>query len=181
MSVYSHSNELVEINAAAASSPHRRELLAGLLAVALAALAGWPPSGTLAAALPLERKRFLELSAKLCAMPLENGSLADIIQNALIDQHAAGEFRQLAKLLDAAAPEDVGHLAARSGVRQLAKSIISIWYSGQFGTGEEARVLAYEEALAWPATGYAKAPGSCGVFGDWTAKPDDALSGGHRP
>jgi Membrane bound FAD containing D-sorbitol dehydrogenase len=55
--------------------------------------------------------------------------------------------------------QDVDRLVASSGLHRLAESIVSVWYSGLFGTGEKARVLAYEEALAWRATGYAKAPG----------------------
>ena len=66
---------------AAAGVPHRRELLQSLLAAALANAAGWP-NDPVAASMPLERDRFVELSAKLCAMSIEDGSLADAIQTA---------------------------------------------------------------------------------------------------
>ena len=68
---------------------------------------------------------------------------------------------------------DVDRLVASSGLDELVKSIVSVWYSGLLGTGERTRVLAYEDALAWRATGYAKAPGTCGEFGDWITRPSE--------
>jgi hypothetical protein len=158
----------------AASGPHRRELLQRLLAAALATATGWH-NDAIAAALPLDRDRFVELSEKLCAMSIDDGSLADAIQNALVGQYHADDFNRIAALLHTAAPRDVERLVASSGLHELAKSIVSVWYSGLLGTGERARVLAYEEALAWRATGYAKAPGMCGEFGDWITKPSSTL------
>jgi len=163
----------------AAGSPHRRELLQSLLAAALATMPNWH-NDLLAATLPLERDRFVELSEKLCAMSIRDRSLADAIQNALIDHYAESDFRHIAELLHSATSEDVDRVVARAGLQRLAKSIISVWYSGLVGTGERARVLAYEEALAWQATGYAKAPGTCGEFGDWMAKPPTAVDREHR-
>ena len=164
---------------AAAGVPHRRELLQSLLAAALANAAGWPSDPV--ASMPLERDRFVELSAKLCAMSIEDGSLADAIQKALADQYPENEFGRIAELLHSAAPEDADRLVVGSPLHKLAKSIVSLWYSGLLGTGEKARVLAYEEALAWRATGYAKAPGTCGEFGDWIAQPLSALNRERRP
>jgi hypothetical protein len=171
---------LFEIGATGPDNHDRREVLSKLLAAALVIATNWPRGGALAAALPLGRDRFLEISAKLCAAQLKDGFLGDAIQNALLDHYAADEFKRIANILESAAPEDVERLIAGSGLRELAKSVVSAWYSGQVGTGEAVRVLAYEEALAWRATGYAKAPGTCGVFGDWTAKPASA-DPGHRP
>ena len=108
-------------------------------------------------------------------MPIEDGSLAEVIQRALAAQYANEEFRQLAELVQSADPNNVERLGAGSEAWELAKSIVSVWYSGQIGVGERTRVLAYDEALAWRATGYAKAPGVCGAFGDWIAKPHGAL------
>jgi hypothetical protein len=107
-------------------------------------------------------------------MSIEDGLLADAIQNALTDQYTDDELRRIAELLHAATPDDVDRLVASSGLHKLARSIVSVWYSGLLGTGETTRVLAYEEALAWRATGYAKAPGTCGEFGDWITKPPTA-------
>ena len=164
----------------AAGNPHRRELLQSLLAAALATAPGWHIDAV-AAALPVERDRFIELSEKLCAMSIENGLLADAIQNALADQYTDDELRRIAELLHSASPQDVDRLVASSGLHKLAKSIISLWYTGLLGTGEKTRVLAYEEALAWRATGFAKPPGTCGEFGDWTTKPPIALDRERRP
>jgi hypothetical protein len=163
-----------------AGGPHRRELLQSLLAAALANAAVWR-SDAVAASMPLERDRFVELSAKLCAMSIKDQSLADAIQKALADQYAGDEFRRIAELLHSVAPEDVDRLVVGSPLHELAKSIVSLWYSGLLGTGERTRVLAYEEALAWRATGYAKAPGTCGEFGDWIAEPSSALNRERRP
>jgi Membrane bound FAD containing D-sorbitol dehydrogenase len=170
----------VERQDSAAGSPHRRELLRSLLVAALAAAAGWD-NDVVAASLPLERDRFVGLSERLCAMSIEDGSLADAIQNALVDRFTDDEFRRIAELLHSATPQEIDRLVASSGLDKLAKSIISVWYSGLLGTGETTRVLAYEDALAWRATGYAKAPGTCGEFGDWITKPSTALAGERRP
>lgn len=157
----------------AAGSPDRRELLQRLLAAALASVPGWH-SDALAGALPLERDQFIELSEKLCAMSIDDRALAYAIQNALSDQYSNDELRRIAELVQSASLQDVDRLIAGSGLQKVAASIVSIWYSGLFGTSENARVLAYEEALAWRATGYAKAPGTCGEFGDWITKPPSA-------
>lgn len=162
-------------------SLHRRDVLISLFVAALAAAVGWGDRESIASALPLERDRFLDLSTKLCGMPIEGGSLADVIQSALAAQYANAEFRQLAELVQSADPNDVERLGAGSEVWELAKSIVSVWYSGQIGVGEATRVLAYEETLAWRATGYAKAPGVCGAFGEWIAKPHGALDRENSP
>jgi hypothetical protein len=165
---------------AAAGGPHRREVLLRLLAAALATTTGWHDDAV-ATASPLERDRFVELSEKLCAMSIDDRSLADVIQNALVDQYAADDFKRIAETLHSATPQDIDRLVASSGLQELARSIVSVWYSGLLGTGDRARVLAYEEALAWRATGYAKAPGTCGEFGDWITKPPNALNREPRP
>ena len=85
----------------AAGSCHRRELLQSLGAAVLATATGWYIDA-LAAALPIERDRFLEASEKLCAMSIDDRALADVIQNALLDQFAADDFRRIAELLHSA-------------------------------------------------------------------------------
>lgn len=165
---------------AAAGRLHRRELLRRLLAAALATATYWRDDA-LAAALPLERDRFIEVSEKLCAMSIDDGSLADTIQKALLEQYPADDFTRIDDLLHSAAAWDVERLIAASRLHELAKSIVSVWYSGLLGTGERTRVLAYEEALAWRATRFAKAPGTCGEFGDWSDKPPNAPNRERRP
>jgi hypothetical protein len=163
---------------AQAVSPDRRKLLKSLLAVTLAI--GWQ-NEVVASTLPLERDRFVELSEKLCAMSIDDAFLADAIQNALANQYTGNDFMRIAELLHSASPDAVDRLVTGSELNKLAKSIVSAWYSGLLGTGENTRVLAYAEALAWRATGYAKAPGTCGEFGDWIAKPPSAVDRGQRP
>jgi hypothetical protein len=165
---------------AAAGRLHRRELLHRLLAAGVATAACWR-NDALAAALPLERGRFIEVSEKLCAMSIDNGSLADTIQKALRERYPADQFTRINDLLQSAAAGDVERLIVLSHLHELANSIVSVWYSGLIGTGEKTRVLAYEEALAWRATAYAKAPGTCGEFADWTRKPPGTLDHESRP
>jgi Membrane bound FAD containing D-sorbitol dehydrogenase len=180
MQVSKRSDACVLEIGAGATCPDRRELLTRLLAVALADAMFWPCGGATAEALPLGRDQFLALSAKLCAMQIKDEALADAIQNALVGRFAAKELKHIDSILESSSPQDADHQISRSGLGELAKSIVAVWYSGQVGAGEAARVLAYEDALAWPATGYAKAPGTCGIFGEWTAKPARAFDSGHR-
>jgi hypothetical protein len=166
---------------AAADSHDRRELLRGVLAAALVTLPVWNNYAA-AATLPMGRGRFIDLSRQLCAMSIEGGGTqADAIQKALLDKYSDYDFRRLADLLHSAIPQDVDRLVASSGLEELVKSIVSVWYSGLLGTGERTRVLAYEDALAWRATGYAKAPGTCGEFGDWITRPSNALDHERKP
>jgi hypothetical protein len=162
----------------AADRLHRRELLQRLLAAGVATATCWR---ALAAALPLERDRFIEVSEKLCAMSIDDGPLADTIQKALREQYPADQFTRINDLLQSAAAGDVERLIVLSRLHELAKSIVSVWYSGLIGTGERTRVLAYEETLAWRATAYAKAPGTCGEFADWTREPPGTLDRESRP
>ena len=90
---------VLEISAGAVG-PDRRELLARLLAMALADAMFWPRGGATAEALPLGRDRFLALSAKLCAMQIKNEALADAIQNALVGRFAANELKHIANILE---------------------------------------------------------------------------------
>jgi hypothetical protein len=166
---------------AEAGDPDRRALLARLLALALADVMFWPSGDAIAEALPLARDRFLAVSTKLCAMQVNDQALADAIQEALFRRFDPNEWKHIGDILESASSQDVDRLISRSGLRDLAKSIISAWYSGQVGVGESAHILAYEEALAWPATGYAKAPGTCGEFGEWSARPAGASNPGDLP
>lgn len=154
---------------------HRRELLLWCLTTVFAGSVGWGGHNFIAAASPFEADRFIDLSSKLCGMPIEDRSLADIIQKALAARYANEEFWRLAELVKSVDPNDVERLNASSAVWELAKSILSAWYSGRIGVGERTLVLAYDEALAWRATNFAKAPGVCGAFGDWVTKPHGAL------
>jgi Membrane bound FAD containing D-sorbitol dehydrogenase len=163
-----------------AGGPNRRVLLQQLLALAFATALDWHDI-TVATAFPLDRRRFVELSQKLCAMQIEDGPLAGAIQSALADQYSHDDFKRIAELLHSATPQDIDRLVASSGLQNLAKSIVSTWYSGLLGTGDRTRVLAYDDALAWRATGYAKAPGTCGEFGDWIAQPPTTPDLERRP
>jgi hypothetical protein len=53
---------------------------------------------------------------------------------------------------------------------------VAAWYSGIVRTknGGE-RLLSYTEAAGWAATGYAKPPTYCGVFGEWADPPELAV------
>ena len=159
----------------------RRDALIGALMV----LAGTPlgtssgpwPHAAWAGTLPLDRQRFLELSAKLCDLPIKARGVADEIQAAIAGGTQLERINRLAALVGPAAPETVESLVAASDLGDLAESLIAAWYTGMTGSREELgpteirRVVTHEDALAWRATGYAKAPGTCGVFAEWAANP----------
>ena len=159
---------------ALAADIDRRETLAAILAtimVPLTGAAGLTADSASAADLPLQPRQFLELSARLCDMPVRGTALADSIQGALIERHAADRLIELAKLVQNSAATDVERWQSDPKTKELAKDIISVWYSGLTGQGDKQRVVTHESALAWRATSYAKPPGTCGEFGDWTARP----------
>jgi len=163
-----------------AGGPDRRELVQGLLAAAFAAVPDWHHQAV-AATSQLEPPWFVQLSQKLCAMSINDGALAGVIQKGLANLYSEDDLRRIADLLHSAAAEDIDRLVTSSGFQTLAKSIVSAWYSGFLGSGESTRLLAYEDALAWRATGYAKAPGTCGEFGDWSSPPPTTFDREHRP
>lgn len=97
--------------------------------------------------------------------------MADVIQSAITSDTGADQLTRLAALVGQAPSETVDTLLATSDLKELAERLIAAWYTGMSGAKETRRVLSHDEALAWRATGYANAPGTCGVFGEWTAKP----------
>ena len=152
----------------------RRAAITGALAtLAGLPLAAWPILAE-AADLPLDRARFLELSRKLCGHSFKAGSLADDLQAGVLAGQAPGGLVRLAELIATAPAAEVDRLVAQSDVKVLAEAIVAAWYTGMVGPADMPRVVTHEDALAWPATGYAKAPGTCGQFGEWTAMPAPA-------
>ncbi len=109
--------------------------------------------------------------------------MADAMQAAIAGGTQSERLTQLAALLRQAPPESVENLVAASDLKDLAESLIAAWYTGLTGSAEKngsgektgaklaPYVISHEEALAWRATGYAKAPGTCGLFGEWAVKP----------
>lgn len=151
----------------------RRAAIVGALA-ALARLTLAPGSAAaFTGDLPLDRDDFVELSRRLCDLSLKAGSLSDELQAALLDVEGRVPDRlaRLAELVASAPPADVDRLVAQSDLKDLAEAIVAAWYTGMVGPAQRPRVVTHEDALAWRATGYAKAPGTCGAYGEWTERP----------
>jgi hypothetical protein len=70
-------------------------------------------------------------------------------------------------------PSD-GFIAAIAGtpLEPACQLLASAWYTGMLGAGRNAKVISYDDALAWPAAGFETTPGSCaGEFGFWAEAP----------
>ena len=65
-----------------------------------------------------------------------------------------------------------------AGLEPIVSRLVSIWYSGiaPMKNGGE-RLLTYTDATAWAATGYAKPPSYCAIFGEWAQTPDPPAPG----
>jgi hypothetical protein len=123
-------------------------LLQSLLAAALTRLPPWLKDA-IAAALP--RDRLVDLWEKLCAIPIEDRSLADVIQNVLSEQYNEDDLRRIAEVLDSAtgSVQDLDRLWPALDSRRSRIRSSRCGYSGLRGSGHNVRVLAYEKALAW--------------------------------
>ena len=165
----------------------RTALTALLAAVAAASGMGAGMFGGAAHAQPapaaarLDPARFLEMSRRLTAQPIRSRSLANEIQAAIGPLDVGDNLGRLADLVERSTPEQLGRAIAEAGYTGLADMIVVAWYSGTVGGDKDLRIVTHSDALAWAATGYAKAPGTCDTaFGAWTAQPVIAAAKGAR-
>ena len=128
----------------------------------LAGLAALRPALAASPAAPLDRAGFLAASGVATGMdPAKLTGMADALQAAFAAHGPA--LQQLAAL--AAALRGTPMEAA-------ARALAAAWYTGTVGAGADARLLSYEDALAWRAAGYEAVPGTCaGEFGFWSEPP----------
>ena len=139
------------------------------------------PLPAMARDLPLQRQRFAEISSRLCGLPIKPRGLSDVVQAALADAYTPERLARLAELVASTPDGSLDSVIATSDLKDLAEALIAAWYTGMLATGGKTRVLTLEDALAWHATGYAKPPATCGVFGEWTSSPALAVAVEAKP
>jgi len=156
--------------------PSRRQLLGGLLGAYAASLIPWALAQPVADA---DRGAFAAVSALLAgrqsldavqatrlydALATDDAGFPAAVRAllALINERKIDPFR-LQKVLD----------AERSPLATLPRKIVSAWFLGIVGSGEQARCIAYETALnAVIVADVLKPPTyAYGVYGSWEKKP----------
>lgn len=152
--------------------PSRRSVLLGSSTALLGSIVG--SAATAQSALTLDR--FMEVSSHLCGLPLSSRTLGADILALLSHEFEAYRMLALANTVESSRPEDMNFRIAGGGLDPLARRLVATWYSGIVRTknGGE-RLLSYTEAAGWAATGYAKPPTYCGVFGEWADPPEAAV------
>ena len=103
---------------------------------------------------------FRARSARLTGFSVDDldVDLASALLRSLVATGRGDELRRLAS-----APA-----AAHSA---LAADIVAAWYSGVHPSASGPVVATYDDALVWPALGFAQPRGVCGVPGSWAARP----------
>lgn len=144
----------------------RRGLLAGVAALSLGS--GIPVT----AGSTLAFDRFMAVSERLCDVQLFSRTLGADILALLSHEFTDQKLNALIVLVEGVGNDQLDFRV--NGMGPLVSRLVALWYSGlaPMKSGN-ALVLSYTDVAAWPATGYAKPPGYCGVaFGEWSQAPD---------
>jgi len=143
----------------------RREALALLGALVFLA----PQAGQARAM--LDRAAFLDASGLVTGVkPAELTGLTDAL--IAVFQSQAEAIGQLATLARTTPPANLAAAIAGTPMEPVAKALTAAWYTATIGTGASARLLSYEDALAWKVAGFDATPGLCaGEFGFWAEAP----------
>ena len=156
--------------------PVRRRVLAGLAATGAATIAPW---GFAQSAPVTDHGAFMALSSILTARTTLDARLAQRLHVALVADDpgfdaAAGALLTLVRErnIDPATLQSALD-AEKPGLAAVARKIATAWFAGIVGSGERARVLAYEFALnAQIVADVLKPPTYCfGAYGSWAASP----------
>jgi hypothetical protein len=152
--------------------PSRRSVLLGSSAALFGAMVG--SAATAQSALTLDR--FIEVSSHLCGLPLTSRTMGADILALLSHEFQPDRMLALANTVESSRAEDLNFHITGGGLDALVRRLVAAWYSGIVRTknGGE-RLLSYTEAAGWAATGYAKPPTYCGVFGEWADPPELAV------
>lgn len=137
----------------------------------------------LAAALPtalpaVAQTAASDLAAFLAVSSLVTGIAADRLTGLTDALLAAfrGQGQALEELASLARQSpDANFSAAIRGtpLENVARALATAWYTGTVGTGPDARLLSYDDALVWLAAGMEAVPGQCaGEFGAWAEPPN---------
>lgn len=163
-----------------ASSPKRRlvlgSLLGGLSAAYVSSLIPWALAQPVSDA---DRGTFLAVSAILVGRQSLDAGQARRLYDALAadDPGFAAAARALLTLINERKidPLQLQQILddEKSPLAALPRKIVTGWYMGIVGSGDKARVLAFEHALnAQIVADVLKPPTYCyGVYGSWTKKP----------
>lgn len=149
--------------------PSRRSVLLGSSAALLGGIVGTTASAQ--SALTLDR--FMAVSSQLCGLPLASRTMGADILALLSHEFQPYRMVALANTVQSSHVEDLNFRITGSGLDELSRRLVAAWYSGIVRTknGGE-RLLSYTEAAGWAATGYAKPPTYCSVFGEWADPPE---------
>ncbi|RJG00436.1 sugar dehydrogenase complex small subunit [Noviherbaspirillum sedimenti] len=158
------------------ADPTRRVLLAGLLSAYTASLIPWALAQPVVDA---DRGAFLAVSAILAGRQSLDAEQAKRLYDALTADDAAfpASTRSLLALINERKIDPLQLQQVlddeKSPLAPLPRKIVTAWYLGIVGSGEKARVLAFENALNAQVVGdILKPPTYCyGVYGSWTKKP----------
>ncbi|AQV98276.1 hypothetical protein BJN34_30870 [Cupriavidus necator] len=156
--------------------PARRALLAGLLSAYTASLIPW------AVAQPVsdgDQGAFVALSAIIAGRQSLDAAMAKRLYAALTEEDAGfpAASRKLLTLINERKidPMQLQQVldAEQPALAALPRKIATAWFLGIVGSGEQARALAYEDALNAVMVGdVLKPPTYCyGVYGSWAKKP----------
>lgn len=157
-------------------SPRRRRLLAGFVGVYIATLVPW------AMAQPVKGDQhgaFLALSAIIAGRQSLNADMADRIFKALSDEQSGfpASAAALLQLIDSRKIDPMQLQKTlddeKSPLAPLPRKIATAWFLGVIGSGAEAHVIAYEDALnAQFVADVLKPPTyAYGPYGSWMRKP----------
>jgi hypothetical protein len=154
----------------------RRVLLASLLGTYTASLIPWALAQPVADA---DRGAFLALSALLAGRQSLDGDQAARLYDALLadDPGFPSAARKLLSLINERKidPLQLQRVLDRdeSPLAPLPRKVVTAWFMGVVGSGDKARVIAYEKALnAVIVSDVLKPPTYCyGAYASWTKKP----------
>ncbi|HJV50445.1 MAG TPA: sugar dehydrogenase complex small subunit [Noviherbaspirillum sp.] len=159
----------------------RRRLLAGLLDAYVASLipAALIPQALAQPVTDAGRNAFMAVSGILAGRPSLDAAHAARLYDALVadDPGFPASVQALLALINDRKIDPLQLQKTlddeRSPLAPLPRNIVTAWFMGIVGSGEKARVLAYETALnAMAVADVLRAPTYCyGVYGSWTEKP----------
>jgi hypothetical protein len=151
----------------------RRELL---IAVTTLAAAFGLPGAALAQSAPsvppLRNDDFANLANLIAGYPPADPDITVQFREAF-----ASEMDELVQLYDIVRtlPETEWPAAIKAArLGPLVEALVTAWYTGMTGKGNDQRVITYLDAFAWYAVGYTKPPTRCDIsFGAWEARPHE--------
>lgn len=140
----------------------------------LAGLAAFRPSVSLAqagAGAALDKAGFMAASGLVTGVePAQLTGLGDALFAAFEAQRLV--IVQLAALARTVPAVDLAVAVRGTPMEPVARALAAAWYTATVGSGAGARLISYEDALAWKVAGYDATPGMCaGEFGFWAEKP----------